>query len=168
MPPDIKDLQFVRAMHPNTFKIIPRELFEQIKELDEEAIDAIYANAESIMSIPVVNEKGVKVGTLPKVNVWIALLYDITHNTQGLLWCEFDFIERRIFVQACSLDKEYQSKDGAFIKKVVEYIRTLPVAEKLKGNIQFATLRPKAFERLGFKRSLKVLMQYEEGKKQNG
>lgn len=165
---NINDLQFVRVIDPAIFQVIPRKLFEQIKELDEEAIDAIYANAVSIMTIPVVNEKGIRIGTLPKLNVWVAILHDVAHQIKGFLWAEFDIIERCIFVQACSLDKQYQSNDGAFIKKVVEYLRGLPVPDELKANIRFATTRPEAFEKLGWKRSKKILLELKDESEKRG
>ena len=115
----LDELMFVRIVVPELFALIPRYLFEQIKELDDDAIDTIRGNAVSIMTVPVVNEKGVVIGRLPAVNVWIAALYDLDLGIKGFLWAEFDIIERRIFVEACSVDKEYQSANGEFINKVV-------------------------------------------------
>lgn len=159
--PNLEELKFVRIIVPELFAFIPRYLFEQIKEIDEEAIDAIYENAASIMTVPVMNEKGVVVGRLPAVNVWIAGLHDISHQIKGFLWAEFDIIEKRIFVQACSVDKEYQSNNGELLEKVKSYLLNLPILPEFKQKICWSTIQPKAFERRGFKRSQKILMEYK-------
>lgn len=157
MPLD--DLKFVRIVVPELFAVIPRYLFEQIKEIDDGMIDAIYENATKIMTVPIMNEKGVVVGNLPKLNVWIALLYDTSHQIKGVLWADFDSIEKCIYIQACSLDAEYQSDNGAAMKKGVDYLRSLPIPDEIKANIRMATIKPKAFEKNGWKRSKKVLME---------
>jgi len=168
MQRSIDELKFVRIIVPELFAVIPRSLFENIKELDDEMIDTIRKNATSIMTVPVMNEKGVVVGNLPKVNVWIALLYDTELGIKGFLWAEFDVIENRIFIQACSVDKAYHSNDGAFIKKGVEYLRSLPLPNEMKNNIQLATTKPKAYERRGFKRSEKVIMRLNNESEKTG
>ncbi|GAG06433.1 unnamed protein product [marine sediment metagenome] len=160
MPPKLEDLKFVRIIDPQLFAVIPRYLFEQIKELNGEMIDAIRENATNILTVPVMNEKGVVVGTLPKLNVWIAALYDVDLGIKGFLWANFDGIEKCIYVHACSVDKEYQSADGAFINKVVEYLRSLPISEKFKNKILMSTSRPKAFEKRGWNRSKKIFMEF--------
>ena len=141
---DLDDLKFVRIIDPQLLAVVPRYLFEQIKELDERMIDTIYENATSIMTVPVMNEQGKVVGTLPKVNVWFAVLHDISHQIKGFLWVTFDIIERRIFVQALSVDSEYQSNNGALMKKVVGYLRNLSLPDDMKSKIQMATIKPKA------------------------
>jgi len=166
--PDLSDLKFVRIIAPELFAVIPRYLFENIKELDEKMIDVIYENAAGIMTVPVMNERGVVAGSLPKLNVWIAVLHDATHQIKGFLWVEFDVLERRIFVQACSVDAEYQSTDGAFIKKGIEYLRNLPLSDDMKSNIQMATVKPKAFEKHGWKRTKKVLMRLNNEPEKTG
>lgn len=160
--PKLDELKFVRIVVPDLFAIIPRYLFKQIKEIDERQIDAIYENAINIMTVPVMNEKGVVVGNLPKLNVWIAVLYDKAHQIKGFLWAEFDVIDMCIFIQATAWDPEYQSSNGAIMKMGIDYLRSLPLPEEMKANIQMATIKPKAFERRGWKRSKKTLMEYKD------
>jgi len=160
--PELEELKFVRIVVPELLGVIPRYLFEQIKELDDEAIDTIRANAGLIMTVPIMAENGQVIGRLPTTNVWIALLYDTDNGIKGFLWAEFDIIGKRIFVQACSVDKEYQSTNGEFISKVVKYLRGLPVPDDMKNNIQLATITPKAFERRGWKRTKLIQMELHD------
>lgn len=163
---NLDDLKFVRVIDPDIFAlVIPRYLFEQIKELDENMVDRIYKSATSIMTVPVVDEQGNVVGKLLKANVWIAALYDITNQVKGFIWATFDIVEQRIFVQACSVDKEYQSEDGEVMKKMVEYLRSLPISDEMKANIQMATIKPRAFERRGWTRTKNVLMEFKPDEK---
>lgn len=168
MPHKLDELKFTRIVVPDLFALIPRYLFEQIKELDDEAIDAIRGNATLIMTVPIMDENGKVTGQLPALNVWIALLYDADLGIKGFLWVEIDLIEKRIFVQACSVDKEYQSTDGAFSKKVVDYLRSLNIPDEIKSNIQLATTTPKAYEKFGWKRTNKVLMELKNEPEETG
>jgi len=159
--PDINELTFLRLIIAEAFNAIPQRLFASIKDIDSETIERIYANSAAIMTIPVVDIKGVEVGRLPAQSVWVAVMLDIVNEIKGFVWMEFDVIEQRVFVQACAVDAEYQSNDGEVIQKVVEYIRTLNLPEEMKKNIQFTTTRPKAFEKLGWNRSKRILMELE-------
>ncbi len=155
--PDIKDLKFLRLIIAEAFNAIPRALFESIKDIDTEIIDRIYENSAEIMTVPVVDTQGMVVGRLQSQSVWVAVMQDIAKVIKGFVWMEFDVIEQRVFVQACAVDPEYQ---GSAIQHVVNYIKSLNISEEMKNNIQFTTTRPKAFEKAGWKRSEKVLMEY--------
>ena len=151
----------MRIIVPELFALIPRYLFEQIKEADDESIDIIRNNISDIMTVPVMNEAGQVVGALPKPNVWMALLYDADLGIKGFLWAEFDRIDKCTYIQAASLDPEYQTNKGSAFKKVVDYIRSLPVMDELKSSIKLGTLTPRVYERFGWKRTKKVLMEYD-------
>jgi len=144
------------------FNAIPKALFESIKEIDSETIDRIYENSAEIMTVPIVDRQGVIVGRMQSQSVWVAVMLDIAKVVKGFVWMEFDVIEQRVFVQACAVAPEYQ---GSAIQKVVEYIKDLNVPEEMKNNIQFTTTRPKAFEKVGWKRSKKVLMEISDESK---
>lgn len=154
--PDIKELTFLRLIIAEAFNAIPRALFESIKDIDSETIERIYENSAEIMTAPVVDSQGMVVGRIQAQSVWVAVMLDIAKVVKGFVWMEFDVIEQRVFVQACAVDPEYQ---GEVIQKVVDYIKTLNVPEEMKNNIQFTTTRPKAFEKVGWKRSKRVLME---------
>lgn len=162
---NIKELKFLRLIIAEAFNAIPRELFESIKDIDSDAIDRIYANSADIMTVPVVNQQGVMVGRIPAPSVWVAVMQDIAKVIKGFVWMEFDVIEQRVFVQACAVDKEYQ---GEAIQRVVDYIRSLSLPEEMKNNIQFTTTRPRAFEKVGWRRSKKVLMEIGNEQLDNG
>lgn len=155
---NISDLKFLRLIIAEAFNAIPRALFESIKDIDSETIERIYANSADIMTVPVVDQQGVMVGRIQSQSVWVAVMLDIAKVVKGFVWMEFDVIEQRVFVQACAVDPEYQ---GETIEKVVDYIKTLNLPEEMKNNIQFTTTRPKAFEKVGWKRSKRVLMEHE-------
>lgn len=157
--PEIKELKFLRLVVAEAFNAIPRALLESIKELTPEMIDRIYANSADIMTVPVLNQQGLIVGRMPAPSVWVAVMVDIGKITKGFIWLIFDVIEQRVFIQACAVTPEYQSSDGAVIKRVIEYIRSLDIPDVMKNNIQFATTRPKAYEKLGWRRSKKILME---------
>jgi len=155
--PDINDLKFVRLITAEAFRAIPRYLFEMVKEIDSDTIDRIYKYGSGIMTIPVVNKQGQLVGSMPSPGVWVAVMHDVVNVIKGFVWMELDVIEQRVFVQACAVDREYQS--GDVINRVVDYIKSIPMPDEMKKNIQFATTRPKAFEKMGWTRSNKVLME---------
>ena len=147
-------LTFFRMTEPNFMRCIPRYLFEQVKDLDDAAIERIYQYSSSIMTI-VVPENGQLVRK-PNDLVWIAALYDKGHVIKGFLWLDFEIIEQYIFVQLLTVDKEYQFSD--ILKQSMDYIQGLPIPDVYKSRIEWATTRPKAFERIGWKRSERVLM----------
>lgn len=157
--PDINDLKFVRLITAEAFKVIPKSLFESIKDIDSATIERIYANSAEIMTVAVVDQQGMIVARMPAQSVWVAVLYDIANKIKGFVWAEFDIIEQRVFVQACAVDKEYQSNNGEVLQKMTDYIRGLPLPEEMKNNIQMTTTQPKAFEKVGCVRSKRVLME---------
>jgi hypothetical protein len=157
--PDIKELTFLRLIIAEAFNAIPTRLFESIKELTPEMIARIYANSADIMTVPVLDQQGQIVARAPAQSVWVAVMMDIAKVVKGFVWLEFDVIDQRVFVQACAVDPEYQSTDGAVLKNLIEYIKTLPIPDTMKDNIQFVTKKPKAYEKVGCRRSKKVLME---------
>lgn len=163
--PDIKELTFLRLIIAEAFNAIPRALFESIKEIDSETIERIYENSAEIMTVPIVDSQGVVVGRVQSKSVWVAVMQDIGKVVKGFVWMEFDVIEQRVFVQACAVDPEYQ---GEAIGHVVDYIKGLNVSEEMKNNIQFTTTRPKAFEAAGWKRSKRIVMEYENEQLDDG
>lgn len=146
---DIDDLKFVRV---GRFDYIPRYLFEQINELDSEAIDRIYQLGPMFSQSPL---------TL------LYVLVDEVKKIKGVLWGMVDVIEGVIYVKVFSVDKEYQSPDGLIIEKAVDYILSLTEGSKLKKEIQFQTTHPNAYEKAGAKRSKYTLMEFTDDYKNN-
>ena len=157
--PDIKDLTFLRLIIAEAFQAIPVRLFESIKELTPEMIDRIYTYSAEIMTYPCYDAVGRIISRVPNPSVWVAVMQDIGREVKGFIWLEFDIIEQRVFVQAVAVDKEYQSSAGDVIENLIAYIKTLRISEEMKDNIQFATTKPKAYEKIGCKRSKRILME---------
>ena len=154
----IDELKFVRIIDPAVIQAIPRYLFEQIKDNDEKKIDMIYAYASEMLTLPSFNNYGQLV-RVANPAIWFAIMHDISHQIKGFLWVDIDLIERHLYIQACSVDKEFQSNSGAVNRKILDYLFGLPIPDEFKQKIQMATLRPKEFERKGWKRSKNVLME---------
>lgn len=161
----IDDLRFIRCTMPETFMMIPRYLFEQIEDLGsgEGRVDNIYNSGLSILMVPTVTEKGVE--WIPNPLIHIVVMYDNDHHIKGFLWAEIDLIDKCIFIHALSLDREYQSNGQDTERVVIE--KTMDLADRpelkpyeIQKKIIMATSRPKPFERIGFKPSTKILMEY--------
>ena len=157
--PNIKDLTFLRLVIAEAFSAIPTRLFESIKELTPEMIERIYKYSAEIMTYPCYDAAGQIISRVPNPSVWVAVMQDIGREVKGFVWMEFDVIAQRVFVQAVAVDPEYQSSDGAVLSNLIDYVRGLRIPEKMKGNIQFATSTPKAYEKIGCVRSKKILME---------
>ena len=164
------DLKFIRIITYQAFNMIPRYLFEQIKDLGdgENRVDNIYAQGLSILMIPVIRNG--MFSYEPNPNVHIAVLADDEHMVKGFVWAEIDLVSKHIFVHAISLDKEYQSPNSAVENIVMDYLFEIPDSPEfkdtgLKKKIQLATTRPKAYERFGCKRSKMILMEINENER---
>ena len=136
------DLKFIRIQD---FNLIPRYLMEQVRGGDAK-IDRILQFGSGIAKDPL---------TL------LYVLADQQNKIKGFVWGEIDVFEELIHVNTLSLDKEYQDSNGTAILKTVEFLRGLTEGSKLKKKITFSTNRPKAFERVGFKRMALVNMEIE-------
>ena len=154
------ELKFVRIIDQGAFNCIPRYLFEQIKDLDADAIDRLYQYASSILTIIGLNETG-QIIRVPNPLVHITVLINDKHKIKGFFWFQFDPIEQLTFVQEYSVDRSYQSANGDLLKRAKDYIKELPIPDEYKKTIRWTTTRPNAFEKHGFKRAKKVLMEIE-------
>ena len=155
-----KSLQFCRLVDPKVFRLIPRELFEQIEELAPGAVDRLIDCGARTLNI-IKTDDGFLV-FVPNPLVHIAVLHDDQNKMHGFLWAEFDLVEEIIFVQAASVRQQYQ---GDFRKRMVEYLFGLNGDNIPQGwapetkIIRMATMRPKPYERSGWKRSERTLME---------
>lgn len=167
---DINDLHFVRCTMPETFTLIPRYLFEQINDLGygEDRVENIYKNGLSILMVPTITDKGVE--WIPNPLIHVVIMFDAEHHIKGFLWAEVDLVDKHIFIHALSLDKEYQSNGQQTEKTLFEKVLNITDRPELKPykiqkKIVMATSRPKAYERFGFKRTKKVLMEINDGQR---
>lgn len=159
------ELKFVRVIDPNVFMLIPRYLFEQIKEFDKESIDNLYRFGSSIVTVSIQGPNG-EIIRMPNEFVHIIVMADNEGIMKGFVWAEIDAIERHIFVQAISVDKKYQSQNGEIENKITDYLFKLTERRELKNlnirkKIVMATIHEKAFEKYGWKRCKRILMEKE-------
>lgn len=142
------DLTFVRLNNPGTspgaidmlFRQIPRELFEQIKDV-EFNIDLLYQTPSRFIS---------------GANTRFYVLIDEDKKIKGILWAYVNILTEAIDVYVLSIDREYQFGDA--LKVTLEFIRSwFGKNETLK--IMCITTRPQAYERAGWKTTKRVGME---------
>ncbi|KKN53625.1 hypothetical protein LCGC14_0600560 [marine sediment metagenome] len=139
------DLKFVRITgEPDIvdmlFRQIPRELFEQVKDI-EFNIDLLYQYPSKFIG---------------GVNNMFYVLVDDEDLIKGILWIYINVLTEAIQIQILSIDKEYQF--GNALKETEKFIRSwLGENENLK--IQIMTTRPHAYQKNGWKKSKQVLME---------
>lgn len=142
------NLKFVLINSPGTspeiidmvFRRIPRELFEQVKDV-EFNIDLLYK---------------VPSGFINKANTRFYVLTDNEDKIKGILWAYINILTEKIQVNFLSVDKEYQFSDA--IEKTLEFVRSWQ-GENENLKIQIVTLRPHAYEKAGFEQSKQILME---------
>lgn len=129
----VRELRFKRVY---TFQIIPRYLFAQVKENADWDLDFLYKYANMLASDPL---------TL------VYVLADKDYRIKGVLWAAINPLVKTIPVYLLSVDKEYQDR-GSPILYAFEFLTEIKEKMGFK-KIEWPTTRPRAFERLGFKRS---------------
>ena len=140
-----EDLKFVRiAGTPEiidmVFRRIPRELFEQVKDV-EFNINLLYQTPSSFIG---------------NVNTRFYVLTDDEDKIKGILWACINILTRKIQVNILSIDKEYQFDDA--IEKTLEFVRSWQ-GENENLKIQIITSRPHAYEKSGFVKSKQILLE---------
>lgn len=136
------ELRFIRIQD---FNLIPRYLMEQVKGGDTKVNRVL--------------QFGTQIAKDPLTLLYV--LADTQNKIKGFLWAEIDVFDEVIHVNTLSLDKEYQDRNGTALLKTVDFLKSLLEGSKLQKKITFSTNRPKAFERLGFKRTALVNMEIE-------
>lgn len=138
------ELKFVRLTQPEQFSLIPRTLFEQIKGRNF-IIDRIYQFGPIALSNPFTH--------------LYVLAEESTAIIKGFLWAEINPYTEGLSVITFSLDKEYQSANGKAIKCAKELLDKIAEENKLTGKMEMVTIRPKAYEKAGWRKSEKIMME---------
>lgn len=146
--PDFSDLKFVQINNPGTspeiidmvFRRIPRELFEQVKDVEFD-IEILYQYPSKFIS---------------GVNTRFYVLTDDEDVIKGILWAYLNLLTESIDVHILSIDKEYQI--GNAIKKTLEFIRSWQ-GEDENLKIRIISTRPRPYERAGFVKSKRILLE---------
>lgn len=134
------DLKFVRIDKPDLFYLIPRRLFEQVKEHTFN-IDKVYQLAPTFIKNPLTR---------------FYVLADQESVIKGILWAYVNLLSERIQVSILSIDKEYQFDNA--LEKTLEFIKSWQGKDE-NLTIEIITSRSHAYERNGWKQSKRVLME---------
>lgn len=146
--PDFTNLKFVSINSPGTspdiidmvFRRIPRELFEQVKDV-EFNIDLLYKAPSRFIN---------------NVNTKFYVLTDNGDVIKGILWFYVNLLTEKIQVNILSVEKEYQFNDA--IEKTLEFVKSLQ-SESENLTIQIMTTRPRAYEKSGFVKSKQIILE---------
>lgn len=134
------DLKFVRIDKPDLFGLIPRELFEQVKDHTFNT-DKIYQLAHTFISNPLTR---------------FYVLVNGDAKIKGILWAYVNLLNERIQVNLLSIDKEYQF--GSALEKTLEFVKSWQ-SENGNLKIEIMTARPHAYEKFGLIKSKQVIME---------
>ena len=164
--PEFKELQFVRVIDPNIFRLIPRYLFEQVKDY-EFSIEKLINYGAAITAYPL---------------TYLFVLADNENKIKGVFWARVSYVDEIFEGYLLSVDPEYQ--DETVLQSTLDFLWQLHKTEKpklkkqfgidLKDKILWMTTRPKPFEKIaGVEKSKRILMEIEnvesfENKKSDG
>ena len=148
------ELSFERVIIVNAFRWIPAYLFEQVKDYDFSMGQLLKLGA-SVCGDPL---------------TYIYVLTDERRLIKGVLWARVDYVDEIFGVYLLSVDKQYQS--GDVIGECLKFMRELRDTERpkllkgweinLKNKIRIITDRPAAYEKAGFKKSKRMIMEIDE------
>lgn len=137
-----ENLKFIRLTQPDQFKLIPRELFEQVKGA-EFKVDRLYQFGPALLASP--------------LTLFYALADNETSVIKGVLWASINPFTENLDIHVLSIDKDYQGNgalDGAL--EFLEKIRT----ENNLNKLQMTTTRPKVYEeKQNWKRSSQIVLE---------
>ena len=162
---NFSELQFVRVIDPNIFRLIPCYLLEQVKDYE--------------FSI----EKLINYGAMVTANplTYLFVLADNESKIKGVFWTRVNYVDEIFEAYLLSVDPEYQ--DETALQTTLDFFWQLHETEKpklkkqfdinLKDKVLWITTRPKPFEKItGIKKSKRILMEItnveSEIKKPNG
>lgn len=130
-------LKFVRV---RTIDQIPRHLFEQVKPREFD-IDRLYEFAPVLLKNP-----------LNLMGAFVTKEGEI----KGVMWATFNVIANSIMVNVLSIAKEYFGR--GIVREANGILRK---QQKVLGatRVVFTTTRPRAFERFGYRKSKRVVME---------
>jgi len=137
-----KNLKFVRLTEPSQFALIPRALFEQVKDSNL-MVDRVYQLAPAMMQSPVM--------------FLFVLAESDTAIIKGVMWAMINPLTDMLMVHLLSVDKEYQ--DNEAVEETHKLLKAIIKGFNLRG-LEFITIRPLAFiKKYGGKQSKKVIIE---------
>jgi N-acetylglutamate synthase-like GNAT family acetyltransferase len=153
---DILNLRWVRIFDPIH---IPREYVEQIKERTFE-VDKFY----KLMKHTCMREEAGKM-VLNPVNLLYVLINDENH-VKGFCWMVVDVLNDALVINSFSMDNEYWG-NGRSIQLLKDKAQEIKEGAQLQ-RVYWITRCPKHSEKYGFKRSKHILMEYSDGRNNDG
>lgn len=152
----IENLSWVRIFDPVH---IPREYVEQIKDR-RFTVDKFY----KFQNLACMNEVDGMV-VLNPLNL-LFILVDEKKVTKGFAWMFIDELSESLVINSFSMDKEYWN-NGKAVKLLQDKCLELKDGAQLKS-IFWITRCPKHSEKYGFKKSKQTLMEYQDGRDNDG
>ncbi len=137
-----EDLKFVRLTNPELFRNIPPNLFEQMKGSTFN-VEKLYQYGPNLLMSP------------------LTFFYVLVEDgvIKGILWAEINPLDNRLNVHTFSVDKKYQNANCHALKIALDFLRSIQKEYNLERKIEILTTRPRAYERAGWIRSEKTLME---------
>lgn len=124
-------------------RLIPRYLLEQIKPRTFD-IDQWYKQMIQLK----------KDGDIS--NIYMAMLDD-TYQIKGAAWCVIEPMEKVLFINFLTIDRQYQG-NGAIMESFVPFIARIMDGLGLE-KAEWRSTRPHAYEKYGFHQSKNVLLE---------
>jgi hypothetical protein len=152
----IENLSWVRIFDPIH---IPEEYIEQIKDRRFSVDKFIQFQKLACMS----NVDGMVV--LNPLNL-LYVLVDEKKITKGFCWMFIDELSESLVINSFSMDKEYWGS-GKAVQLLVNKCREIKDGAQLK-TVFWITRCPKHSEKYGFKKSKQVLMEFQDGRDNDG
>jgi hypothetical protein len=151
----INDLKWVRIFDPIH---IPRQYVEQIKDRKFD-VDKFYAFQKQVCTQEIDGRI-----VLNPLNL-LYVLVDEKNVTKGFCWMFVDELCDSLIINSFSMDKEYWGA-GKVVKLLQDKALEIKEGAQLKS-IFWITRCPKHSEKYGFKKSKHVLMEYQNGRRNN-
>jgi len=122
-------------------KLIPAYLVDQVPDTETQTF---YSSLASLNRMP---------------TNFVEVVQDDSFNIIGFCWAVLEPTSLEMHVNTVSLLREYQG-DGVALKEYIEHLRKLTSGTKIK-RVTWATDRPAFYEKLGFKRSKQIFLEYD-------
>lgn len=151
-----EDLKWVRIVDPIH---IPREYVEQIKDR-RFSVDKFYQYQKSICVENIDGNLTINVFNL----LWV--LVDDQNHVKGFCWMVVDPLGESLVINSFSIDNAYWG-NGSAVKVLEDKAREIKEGANL-SKVYWITRCPRHSERHGWKRSKHTLMEFNDGRNNDG
>ncbi len=137
------DYKFIRIRQAELLRLVPDEIFKQIKGVDDEHIFRVKTFADLIVA---------------DITQLVYGAFDTAGRIKGLLWASVDVIGSCVCVRMFAMDPEYQVGG---LKRAMEFLFEQVKDSKVDKRLECCTARPKAFYNAGWEDSKYKHLVYE-------